>query len=87
MPVDVKVGILSDEGSDSELFSELRLVPTNRWQSLDLSEVMDLEMAGLALRAAEDESHFLALIRWDLMIDPNFYMGSMEVNPGEKRVE
>jgi aminopeptidase N len=87
MPVDVKVGILSDEGLDSEVFSELRLVPTTRWQRLDLSEVMDLEMAGLALRAAEDESDFLALISWDLMVDPNFYVGSLEVNPGEKGVE
>jgi aminopeptidase N len=87
MPVDVKVGILGDESSDSEVFSEFRLMPTTRWQSLDLSEVMDLEMAELTLRAAEDESDFLALIRWDLMVDPNFYVGSLEVNPGEKGVD
>jgi aminopeptidase N len=87
MPVAVTVGILSDEGSDSELFSELRLVPTNRWQSLDLSEVIDLGMAGLALLAAEDESDFLKSVRWNLRVHPNFYVGSLEVNPGEKGVE
>jgi hypothetical protein len=87
MPVAVTVGILSDEGSDSELFSELRLVPTNRWQSLDLSEVIDLGMAGLALLAAEDESDFLNFISWNLRVHPNFYVGSLEVNPGEKGVE
>ena len=87
MPVDVTVGIMSDEGSDSEVFSELRLVPTNRWQSLDLSEVTDLGMAGLALLAAQDESDFLNSVRWDLRVHPNFYVGSLEVNPGEKGVE
>jgi hypothetical protein len=87
MPVAVTVGILSDEGSDSEVFSELRLVPTNRWQSLDLSEVIDLGMAGLALLAAEDESDFLKSVRWNLRVHPNFYVGSLEVNPGEKGVE
>jgi hypothetical protein len=87
MPVAVTVGILSDEGSDSELFSELRLVPTNRWQSLDLSEVIDLGMAGLALLAAEDESDFLKSVRWNLRVHPNFYVGSLEVNPGEKGVD
>ena len=87
MPVDVKVGILGDEGSDSEVFSELRLVPTNRWQSLDLSKVMDLGMAGLVLLAAENESDFLNYKRWNLRVHPNFYVGSLEVNPGEKGVE
>jgi aminopeptidase N len=87
MPVDVKVGILSDEGSDSEVFSELRLVPTTRWQSLDLSEVMDLGMAGLAFIDADDESDFLSSISWNLRVHPNFYVGSLEVNPGEKGVD
>ncbi len=87
MPVDVKVGILSNQGSDSEVFSELRLVPTTRWQSLDLSEIMDLGMAGLALIAADDESDFLNSARWDLRVEPNFYVGSLEVNPGEKGVD
>ena len=87
MPLDVTVGILTDEGSDSEVFSDFRLVPTTRWQSLDLSEVMDLGMAGLALLAAEDESDFLALVSWNLRVHPNFYVGSLEVNPGEEGVE
>jgi aminopeptidase N len=87
MPVDVIVGILSDEGLDSEVFSELRLVPTTRWQSLDLSAVMDLGMAGLALVAAEAESDFLNSISWNLRVQPNFYLGSLEVNLGEKGVE
>ncbi|NBW70970.1 MAG: hypothetical protein EBR32_06155, partial [Bacteroidetes bacterium] len=87
MPVDVKVGILSNGGSDSEVYSELRLVPTSRWQSLDLSDVMDFGMAGLALIAEDDESDFLASISWNLKVQPNFYVGSLEVNPGEKGVD
>lgn len=87
MPVDVKVSILSNKGLDSEVFSELRLVPTTRWQSLDLSEVMDFGMSGLALVAAVDERDFLNSVRWNLRVDPNFYVGSLEVNPGEKGVE
>ena len=87
MPVDVKVGILSDEASDLEVFSELRLKPTTRWQSLDLSEGMDIGMAGLALLAADDESDFLYFVRWNLRVHPNFYVGSLEVNPEEKGVE
>jgi hypothetical protein len=48
---------------------------------------MDLEMAGLALRAAEDESDFLADIHWKLKVESNFYVGSLDVNPGEKGVD
>jgi len=87
MPVDVKVSILSEKGSDSEVFSEFRLVPSTHWQSLDLSEVMDLGMAGLTLLAAGDESDFLNSISWNLMVHHNFYVGSLEMNPGEKGVE
>ncbi len=87
MPVDVTVGILSGEGVDSEVFSELRLVPTTRWQSLDLSEVTDLGMSGLALIAADYESDFLSSISWNMRVHINFYVGSLEVNPGEKGVD
>ena len=87
MPVDVKVGMLSGESVDSEVYSELRLVPTSRWQSLDLSEVMDFGMAGLALVNADHKSDFLNSIRWIIRIDPDFYMGTLEVNPGEKGLE
>lgn len=87
MPVDLKVEILSDEGLDLKVFFELRLVPTTRWQSMDLFEVMDLGMADLNLVAADGESDFLNSIRWNLRIHPNFYIGSLEVNSGEKGVE
>lgn len=87
MPVDVKVEILSDSVDRSGVDSELRLKPTTRWQSLNLSEVMDLEMAGLAMVDADYESDFLSSIRWNLWVHPNFYVGSLEVNPGEKGVD
>ena len=41
MPLDVQVEILSDEAGKIDVFSEIRLMPTARWQSLDLSEIMD----------------------------------------------
>ena len=87
MPVDVNVEISSDGGTDSEVSSELRLVPTTRWQSLDLSEVMDLGMAGLATVDGGDVSGFLETIHWKLMVESNFYVGTLEVNPGERGVE
>ncbi len=62
-------------------------MPTTRWQSLDLSEVMDLGMAGLALVAADDESDFLDGFQWKLQIDADFYVGTLEVNPAERGVE
>ena len=87
MPVDVKVEILSDSADKSGVISEIRLMPTTRWQSLDLSEVMDLGMAGLALVAADDESDFLDGVQWKLQIDADFYVGTLEVNPAERGVE
>ena len=87
MPIDVKVEILSEEAGESSVVSEIRLIPTKRWQSLDLSEVMDFEMAGLALVAADDESNFLDQIQWKLQVDADFYVGTLEVNPGERGAE
>ena len=49
MPLDVKVEILSDEAGKIDMFKELRLTPTARWQSLDLSKIMNLGKAGVAL--------------------------------------
>jgi len=87
MPVDVKVVISRVEGGESGVFSEIRLMPSTRWQSLELSEVMDLGMAGLALVAAEDESGFLNGFKWKLQVEADFYVGTLEVNPGEGGVE
>ena len=87
MPVDVKVEISSDKDGESGVVSEIRLMPSSRWQSLELSEVMDLGMAGLALVAAEDESGFLNGVQWKLQVDADFYVGTLEVNPGEGGVE
>jgi aminopeptidase N len=81
MPLDVKVEILSDESCESRMFSEFRLMPTTRWQSVDLSEVMDLGMAGLALVAAHDVNDFWEKIQWKLQVDADFYLGIFEVNP------
>ncbi len=87
MPVDVKVEISRVEGGESGVFSEIRLMPSTRWQRLDLSEVLDLGMAGLALVAAEGESDFLDGFQWKLQVDADFYVGILEVNPGEGGVE
>ena len=84
MPVDVKVEIRHDEGGESGVFLRFVWCPQPRWQSIDLSEVMDLGMADLNLVAADGESDFLNSIRWNLRIHPNFYIGSLEVNSGEK---
>ena len=59
MPVDIKVEIWHDGIGESGVVSDLRLVPRTSWQSLDLSEVMDLGMAGLAMVAADN-----VLILW-----------------------
>ena len=48
---------------------------------------MDFEMAGLALVAADDESNFLDQIQWKLQVDADFYVGTLEVNPGERGAE
>ena len=87
MPVDVKVEISSNRDGESGVVSEIRLMPSTRWQSLDLSEVMDLGMSGLALVAAEDESDFLDGFQWKLQVAADFYVGTLEVNPGEGGVE
>ena len=84
MPIDVKVDILSDEAGKNDVVFELRLKPTTNWQSLDLSEVMDLGMAGLALEVTHDGSYFLEQIQWNLSVAPDFYLGTLEVNPVEK---
>ena len=87
MPVDVKVEIFRDQKGESGVFSEIRLIPSTRWKSLELSEVIDLGMAGLALVAADDESDFLDQIQWKLQVDADFYVGILEVNPGERGAE
>ena len=87
MPVDLKVEILSDSTDKSGVFSKIRLMPTTRWKSLELSEIMDLGMAGLALVTADDESDFLDGFQWKLQVDDDFYVGNLEVNPGERGVE
>ena len=87
MPLDVRVENLLDDASKINVISEFRLKPTTRWQSLDLMKVMDLEMAGLALVSVDDESDFLSSNRWDLRIHPNFYVGTLEVNPVGKGVD
>ena len=87
MPVDLKVEILSDSTDKSGVFSKIRLMPTTRWKSLELSEIMDLGMAGLALVTADDESDFLDGFQWKLQVDDDFYVGILEVNPGERGVE
>ena len=87
MPMDVKMGISSDSAGKSYMVSEIRLMPTPRWQNLELSEVMDLGMASLDLVDGDDESGFLETIHWKLMVDTNFYIGTLEVNPGERGAE
>ena len=69
------------------MVSDLRLVPRTSWQSLDLSEVMDLGMAGLAMVAADNGSHFMDKFQWKLQVDADFYVGTLQVNPGELGVE
>ena len=58
MPVDIKVEIWHDGIGESGVVSD-SFVPRTSWQSLDLSEVMDLGMAGLAMVAADNGSHFM----------------------------
>ena len=87
MPLDVKVEISSDQEDEFGVFSELRLMSTTRWQNLDLSELIDLGMAGMALVAAHDESDFLEQIQCKLQVDADFYVGTLEVNSGERGAE
>lgn len=87
MPVDIKVEIWHDGIGESGVVSDLRLVPRTSWQSLDLSEVMDLGMAGLAMVAADNGSHFMDKFLWKLQVDADFYVGTLQVNPGELGVE
>lgn len=87
MPLDVKVEIMSVQGMDPNLEAKLRIVPTTRWQSLDLSEVLDLTVDSLYLVSNNGDVNLLGFKEWNLIVDSNFYVGSMEVNPGEKGVE
>jgi hypothetical protein len=66
---------------------ETRLEPTNRWQELDITELIPFkEFARFGL-LVNDESDFLEDVHWKLKIETNFYLGSLDVNPGEKGVE
>ena len=87
MPLDVVVGFSRAGEDESSIVSKLRLKPTSHWQSLDLLEVMDLGVAGFALKTADDESVFLRQIQWNFSIDPDFYVGTLEINPREKGVD
>ena len=86
MPLVMRVWISSSEGMDSDIESELRLTPTTKWQSLDLSELMDLGMLSRAFTASDYKSYPLNKIQWNLEVDPDFYVSTLEVNPNEKGV-
>ena len=86
MPLDIKVEIMSVQGVDSDVETKLRLKPTTRWQSLDLSEVLDHSVDSLSLVSANFDHSLLGFIEWNLIVDPDFYVGNMEVNPWEKGV-
>jgi aminopeptidase N len=87
MPVDVKVEISGPSEHKILVVLETRLEPTNRWQELDVAELIPLkEFARFGL-FENDESDFPKDIYWELKIQKNFYVGSLEVNPGEKGVE
>ena len=43
-------------------------------------------MAGLAI-AADNGSHFMDKFQWKLQVDADFYVGTLQVNPGELGVE
>jgi hypothetical protein len=87
MPMDVKVGISGPSEHELLVSLETRLEPTTRWQELDIAELIPLkEFARFGL-LVNDESHFLADIHWKLKIETNFYVGSLEMNPGERGVE
>ena len=87
MPVDVKVEISGPNEHELLVSLETRLEPTNRWQELDIKELIPLkEFARFGL-LVNDESDFLEDIHWKLKIETNFYVSSLDVNPGEKGVE
>lgn len=87
MPLDVTVGISGPSEHELLVSLETRLAPTNRWQELDIKELIPLkEFARFGL-LANDESDFLEDIQWKMKIETNFYVGSLDVNPGEKGVE
>ena len=87
MPLDVTVEISGPSEHELLVSLETRLEPTNRWQELDIKELIPLkEFARFGLLVT-DESDFLEDIHWKLKIETNFYVGSLDVNPGEKGVE
>ena len=87
MPLDVTVEISGPNEHELLVSLETRLEPTNRWQELDIKELIPLkEFARFGL-LVNDESDFLEDIHWKLKIETNFYVGSLDVNPGEKGVE
>ena len=87
MPVDVKVEISGPSEHELLVDLETRLEPTNRWQELDITELIPLkEFARFGL-LENDESDFLTDLHWKLKMETNYYVGSLEVNPGEKGVE
>jgi aminopeptidase N len=87
MPVDVKVEISGPSEHELLVDLETRLEPTNRWQELDITELIPLkEFARFGL-LVNDESDFLTDLYWKLKMETNYYVGSLEVNPGEKGVE
>ena len=87
MPLDVTVEISGPNEHELLVSLETRLEPTNRWQELDIKELIPLkEFARFGL-LVNDESDFLEDIHWKLKIETNFYVSSLDVNPGEKGVE
>ena len=87
MPLDMTVEISGPNEHELLVSLETRLEPTNRWQELDIKELIPLkEFARFGL-LVNDESDFLEDINWKLKIETNFYVGSLDVNPGEKGVD
>ena len=77
MPVDVKVGISSDEGLNADLFYEFRLMPTSSWQKLDMKEKLLSELFIDGLKVDDVEISNIDKYFFKLYISKNYYIGGL----------